>query len=646
MREQIYRKDPHVNEIFAILDEHLEECGGDIKKAVSTFKTYHLELITPEIDKVADNSPAAIRYYLENYHVINTKGEGEPPRLQSLCPFKESQEILWADFEYCIANKIPVFWILLKARQVGWSTLVQAMVFYRTIFNRLIKSLVIADEKVRAGSIFSMSRLAYDNLPYWMQPEIQYETKDDQIKFDRKDKDERMRNPGLNSTLYCDAANKPSGSSRGMTLHCMHASEVSRYNDPSILSSDIFPAIPKNNPLTVACLEGTAEGRKYFYRDMWEAALKGRDKRWRPIFTGWWQEKTYFLPFRSDKERKEFIFNEDELDLQKKVEDEFGYTINPEQMNWRRAEGQAYEAIEGDFDKVEQEYPSYPESAFRTSGKLFFPKKRLNAIEKRYVRKPFWYGEIEPAMEDGKEIKRMIKYQDMYDSGLWVWEMPEVGQIYYLGADPGHGIPDADRSAICIWKIPRHPLHPYVQVAEYQGYADPTKFAKMISMLGNFYNECEIAPECNTITQVIADLLNIHSYPSIYRWRRNDKLKGRFTNYFGWETNVKSRNYIMSRFRTTMNQDLIVIRSSRLIEECFDFVDDGTGRFESSDQAWDDTLFSAMIALSCAMDFDPSLVAQAQIPKEKSNKDYQNTDYAPEYDEPKEGPVAVEFDNL
>ena len=646
MQEEIVRKDPHVNEIIEILNEHLQDCDGDTKRAVATFKSYHLDLITPELSKVQDNSPAAIRYYLENYHIINTKGEDQPPRLQSLYPFKESQEILWEDFEYCIANNIPVFWILLKARQVGWSTLVQAMVFYRTIFNRLMKSLVIADEKLRAGHIFSMSRLAYDNLPYWMQPEIQYETKDDHIKFDRKDKEERMRNPGLNSTLYCDAANKPSGSSRGFTLHCLHASEVSRYNDASILTSDIFPAVPKNNPLTIACLEGTAEGRQYFYRDMWDAALKGRDKRWRPVFTAWWQEKSYFLPFRNSKEESEFVFNSDEIDLVKKVEDEFGYTINAEQMNWRRAEGQAFESIEGDFDKVEQEYPSYPESAFRSSGTLFFPKKRLNAIEKRYVRKPFWFGEIEPEMEGEKEIKKLIKYLDMYEAGLWIWDMPKKDAIYYLGADPGHGIPGEDHSAICIWEIPRHPLHPYVQVAEYQGYADPTRFAKMISMLGDFYNQCEIAPECNTITQVIADLLNIHGYPSIYRWRRNDKVKGRFTNYFGWETNVKSRNYIMSRFRTTMNQDLIVIRSSRLLEECFDFVDDGTGKYQAAGDCWDDSLFAAMIALSCAMDFDPSMVAQQMIPKVKTSADYHNTDYAPEFDDPKDETVNVDFNNL
>jgi hypothetical protein len=641
------RREQHVNDVIRILGEHLEDCKGDSKKALDTLNAEQAELVNAELSLVSGNDPVSLRYYLDNYHIINTKGEGEPPRLQTLAPFKESQEILWADFIYCIENKIPVYWILLKARQVGWSTLVQAMIFYRTIFNPLMNSLVIADERVRSGWIFDMSRLAYDNLPYWMQPELQYEVKGDHVKFDRKDKEERMRRPGLRSALYCDAANKPSGSSRGMTLHCLHASEVSRYTNAAILSSDILPAVPENNPLTIACLEGTAEGRQYFYRKLWESAVKGRNKQWRPVFTGWWQEKTYSRPFRTTVEENEFVFNEEERDIALKVKDEFGHVITPAQMNWRRNKGQFFEDNEGDFEKVEQEYPSYPESAFRSSGRSFFPKKRLASIEKRYVRRPEWFGELQAVKDGETTAKKWVKYTDLFESPLWIWEWPREGVVYYLGADPGHGIPGDDYSAISIWKIPMHPSSPYIQVAEYQGYADPTAFARLIALLGEFYNQCEIAPECNTITQVIGDLLNVHNYPSIYRWRRNDKVKGRFTNYFGWETNAKSRNLMMSRFRTNMLQDLVIIRSSRLMDEAYNFVDDGTGRFEAADDSYDDVLVAAMICNTCMMDFDPALVLQQSVSKEKSALDFYNSDYSPEFDGERKIEIgAPEFSNL
>jgi len=617
------------------MDAMLEETDGDISLVYDSLTPGDISALDTELKRVSGNDPVSMRYYLENYHLINTKGENEPPRLQTLSPFKESQEIIWQDFIYCIDNKIPVWWILLKARQVGWSTLIQAMIFYRTIFNPNMTSLVIADERVRSGWIFDMSRLAYDYLPYWMRPEMQYEVKGDHVKFDRKDSEERRRNPGLRSTLYCDAANKPSGSSRGMTLHCLHASEISRYNNPRIISSDIIPTVPRNNPLTIACLEGTAEGRNYFYKDMWESAMSGRSKRWRPLFTAWWQEKTYFLMFRDEAEKAAFIPNEEERTLISKIQDEYNYPLSMEQLNWRRDLGQFFEDTEKDFDKVEQEYPSFPESAFRISGLCFFPKKRLMIIEKRDVRKPIWQGELKAIKRDGKEIKQFVRFVDPEEAYLWVWEFPKTGDIYYLGADPGHGVEGKDYSAISIWRIPKHPLEPYSQVAEVQGFINPTEFSKLIAMLGEYYNNCEVSPECNTITTVITDLLHVHEYPQIYRWRRHDKTKGKFTNYFGWETNRKSRNYMMDRFRSLMLQDKIIIKSRRLIDECYSFVDDDTGRFESSEDTNDDCLFSAMICVTCMLDFDPTLVAPLSINQEGEDSDsskpkgeHHNTDYS------------------
>lgn len=97
---------------------------------------------------------------------------------------------------------------------------------------------------------------------------------------------------------------------------------------------------------------------------------------------------------------------------------------------------------------------------------------------------------------------------------------------------------------------------------------------------------------------------------------------------------------MMDRFRSLMLQDLIKIKSRRLIDECYSFVDDDTGRFESSDDTNDDCLFSAMICVACMLDFDPSLVAPMSMSQEmqpeigeKSKGDYQNTDYSGLHDE-------------
>ena len=190
-----------MNEIVDYFDNRLLDCNGVIDDAWASLTPSELKVIDGELAKCQSPDPDSLRYYLENYHVIATKGgDWEPPEERTLYPFWESQEILWEDLEYCWAEGLPVFWLLLKARQVGWSTLIQALCFARTIFNRLTNSLILADEKVRSNHIFEMSHLALERIPWWMCPEIANDIFGELLKFDRKDKKERSIRPGLRSS--------------------------------------------------------------------------------------------------------------------------------------------------------------------------------------------------------------------------------------------------------------------------------------------------------------------------------------------------------------------------------------------------------------------------------------------------------------
>jgi hypothetical protein len=222
----VRRKDQYVAELIEHFDEKFKGFDGDVKMCWDNLLPEESETLNMELTRIHGNDPASVRYYLENYHVIATKGdEYGPPELMTLYPFWESQEILWEDVELSWEEKIPIKWILLKARQIGWSTMVQAMIFYRTVFNELTNSLVIADERIRSSHIFDMSRLAYDCLPWWLRPEIQYEVHGEFMRFDRRDKRERLERPGLRSNFFVDSANKPTGSSRGFTLQNGHLTD-------------------------------------------------------------------------------------------------------------------------------------------------------------------------------------------------------------------------------------------------------------------------------------------------------------------------------------------------------------------------------------------------------------------------------------
>jgi hypothetical protein len=628
---QIKRKDSHVAQLIEHMDRRLALAKGNVGTALANLTPDERRTVQTELAKVSGWGPDSVRYFLENYFVINTKGEDwEPNQLQTISPFKEPQEIFWADFEYCWSNKIPTRWILLKARQIGWSTLVQATLFQRVIFNKNFKALVMADELVRSNSIFDMSLLAYNNLPYWMRPEMQYANRGKGIfKFDRKDEELRSIRPGLNSEFTVDAGNKPQGSSRGMTLHSAHISEFGLFRNPRIVTSDILPAIPKRNPLVVCVIEGTAnEGFNQAYQDMWDMAQRGKGL-FRPLFAAWWAEKTYSKPLHGEL----FEFSKEETELAVKVKEEYGHVVRPEQMAWYREQADQFEATEGDRDRMEQEFPSYPRSAFRSAGLCFFPRKKLSHIEVRDVRKPAWFGDMTFTEEEGKAVPTLVKYpkEMMGEAPLWIWGFPKSSELFYLASDPAQGIPGKDFGGIQVMRVPKKPGERIEQVAEYQGYADPRTLAKIVVALATTYNMAEVAPEANAMTAHLEYIIHVAQYPKIYRWRRADKVTGHWTNFLGWDTNHKSRNDIMSLFRSLLIEDTMLIHSSRLMKECQTFIDDGTGRYEANpDKGFhDDILISAMICTYCLFHMDPNLfrVVDAEPPR-NDGRSKQNTDWS------------------
>jgi hypothetical protein len=518
--------------------------------------------------------------------------------------------------------------------------LVQACIFQVTISNKLTNSLVIGDEFKRSNQIFEMSNLAYSRLPWWLRPEKALDNRGEGIlRFNRKDKNQQITNPGLESTFFVDAANKPSGSSRGFTLHNVHATEFGLWAHPEILTSDILPAVPKKNPNVICVVEGTAKGsgENYAFLRMWKMASEGRGQ-FRAIFAGWWKEKTYAKPFPSDLDKERFEFTREEEELVNKVRDEFGHVITKEQMAWRREQAEQFEATEGDGEKVEQEYPSYPKSAFRSGGICAFPLKKIAQMETRDVRKPIWYGELTHKKfkdpKTGKEIDmpELVRYPEkmLYMAPLWVWEWPNSKDLYYEASDPAQGIPGEDLSAIQVFRVPKKVGEPIRQCLEVRGYYDPKELSKQAVSIGKLYNTCEMAPECNTLTEHIHNIIFIHEYPKIYRWRVPDKVKNRFTWFYGWVTNHKSRDALISRFRSLMIEDSIWIKSSRLLSECQAFVKgDDVDRFEAAPGEHDDALMAAMICVYCLMELDPRLfnMVEDQAPPDP-NMGKHNTDHS------------------
>jgi len=597
---EIRRRDRFLSEELELLNARYEECGGDSAFAYSKLSKFEVNFIDEEINRCFD-----FRYYAENYHAINSKREG----IKTLYPFFDSQEIFYT--KICELQRLgqPIQVIVLKARQLGLSTINEALIFHRTIFTEGCNTLIVAQDPGQADYLFNMTRLAYDCLPWWMRPEARYEQNARYLGFDRRDEHMRITRPGLRSAVFVEAANKMTGVAVGKGLTALHMSELSLWPDAKVLAEQIFPTLSKT-PNQIAVMESTARGRNNFWHELWKDAQDGKIP-WIPVFIEFFRLKQYstVIPVGMTFER-----TKEEIALAEKVKENSNFTLTDEQLYWRRTEMQTFATLNrGDESKFYQEYPgasSY--EAFQGSGVCAFNKKKLQLILESTCCPPKYYGEIDLKKDKSdrwypevriKEAKKgeNIPAAEGYGARLLVWEAPKEGERYYIAGDVAHGVYGGDYSCAQVIRI-GHGVHPDEQVAEWHGWINPTPYGDVLCALGYWYNSAEIAIECNDVGQATnARVMRVLEYPNLFRWKHYDKIKNFITDFMGWYTNVKTRDLIIAKFREYIDDGMVVIRSEKLIDECFDFSSVDDSRFEGQ-STHDDRVFAMMIAIFCSHD--------------------------------------------
>jgi hypothetical protein len=119
-------------------------------------------------------SKASFEYWATRYVQIKTK-EAESSRL---FPLFESQAIILDRIgkieEQCVAGERldGILVAILKARQLGASTLSEAMLGHRAFLYGNTTALIAADTPDQSAFLYNMLERIYDNLPWWMTEEV------------------------------------------------------------------------------------------------------------------------------------------------------------------------------------------------------------------------------------------------------------------------------------------------------------------------------------------------------------------------------------------------------------------------------------------------------------------------------------------
>ena len=267
--------------------------------------------------------------------------------------------------------------IILKARQLGFTTLICLVWLDHALFNPNVRCGIIAQDREAAEVIFrDKVKFAYDNLP----PELK-----DQFPL-AKDSASELLFAHNNSSI------RVATSMRSGTIHRLHISEFGKIcakfpQKAAEVMTGSIPAVPKTGIIVV---ESTAEGQEGEFYDMTQRAmaldhlkreLTFRDYRFH--FFPWWQADEYTM------DPAGVIMTQKDEDYFTTIEALVEQEITPQQRAWYVATRNADFASSP--ERMWQEYPSTPEEAFQRSTEgCYFVQEMANARKQGRITQVPW----------------------------------------------------------------------------------------------------------------------------------------------------------------------------------------------------------------------------------------------------------------
>lgn len=191
--------------------------------------------------------------------------------------------------------------IVLKARQLGISTVTEAIISSLVMTTYYVSALIVAHISDASQNIYNMSKRYYDELPPALKPMIKYSNARELV-FQNPDDKAAEDNKGLRSSIRVATAGQ-SGVGRSQTFNYMHLSEVAFWEkeDGKTVQSQLtglLQTLPQHG-FSFLVIESTANGWNYF-KSLWDKAVAGEND-YVPLFIPWFEMEDYRLPYHGEK---------------------------------------------------------------------------------------------------------------------------------------------------------------------------------------------------------------------------------------------------------------------------------------------------------------------------------------------------------
>lgn len=551
--------------------------------------SWEWDLLTPEglspteefYWRIANDFP----WYAENFLKIRDKGG-------NIVPFKlnKPQMILWKSIYKDIVESKPRRYIILKARQMGFSTVTEALLFWITSTVKNTNTLILAHEVTASFNLFNMSKTFYELLP----PELRPMKKKDNgrlLTFENPDDNDKDANPGLRSKFTVATAGAGEVG-RSFTGSLIHISEMAFFQSAKKTLTGLLQTMP-SFPNTMVVIESTANGVGDFFHQEWGRAVK-EESDYTPLFFAWFQMPDYTLDFNNINDKSRFMeeVNYVSYDLnnnpvytdEKTIMDRHGLTY--EQMHWRR--WTIRNKCHGDVEMFYQEYPSTPEEAFVASGRPVFSIPVLR--------------EYLANVEDGvrgyldEDSAGVVSFREDAKGYIEVWRKPNRNKHYCIGADVAEGLAEGDYSCAVVGDSE------FSIDAMWHGHIDPDLFAKEIEKLGKYYNGAYVGVEANNHGMTVLRGLQRLEYWDLYFQKTMDRITDKMTQKVGWTTSPKTKPIMIDKLAQFVREKYLRIKSHIIINEAFTYVKEDNGATNGQTGCHDDTIMAMAVLLQVLLE--------------------------------------------
>ena len=232
-------------------------------------------------------------------------------------------------------------------------------------------------------------------------------------------------------------------------------------------------------------------------------------------------------------------------------------------------------------DGTQKEPNVFKDEIIRKHGKRYFAQNyeleflgSSNTLISAYALK-----NLEPCDEN------IVSYNTLFD-GLRIFEEPIKNNHYIVGVDPNKcGI---DNLAIQVLNVTELP---FKQVASYNSNISYLNAPSKIFDLGRHYNNAMIIVENNIDNSIVDTLYYQYEYDGeIYKEKNK--------NLLGFRTTKKTKKILLSILKKLIEENKLIIKDKKTIDELFVFVEQQNGSFSAQDGFKDDLVMALCVCLA------------------------------------------------